>query len=131
KLRFEQWGRHVGFDRGTLSADHHQTLDDPDISSAVRDLFPIIDNICKANGASRRPLLAGTGLSQYDLFRASQAQPSRTALSESKRRKLVWALGGRGERTEQVNPLGRVVQQLHNLVPPDGAKATRPGHGPN
>ncbi|KAH7124619.1 prion-inhibition and propagation-domain-containing protein [Dactylonectria macrodidyma] len=131
KLRFEQWGRQVGFDRGTPSADHHQALDDPDISSAVRDLLLIIDNICNANGASRRPLLAGTGLAQDELFRASQAQPSRTTPSESKRRKLAWALGGRGERTEQVNLLGRVVQQLHNLVPPDSAKVTRPGHGPN
>ncbi|KAH7124364.1 prion-inhibition and propagation, helo domain-containing protein, partial [Dactylonectria macrodidyma] len=126
KLRLEQWGRHVGFDRGKPLADHHQALDDPDISSAVRDLLLIIDNICNANGASRRPLLAGTGLA-----RASQAQPSRTAPSESKRRNLAWALGGKGERTEQVNLLGRVVQQLHSLVPPDGAKATRPGHGPN
>ncbi|KAH7113125.1 prion-inhibition and propagation, helo domain-containing protein [Dactylonectria estremocensis] len=131
KLRFEQWGRHVGFDRGTPSADHHQALDDPDISSAVRDLLLIIDNICNANGASRRPLLARTGLAQDELFRARQAQPSRTAPSESRRRKLAWALGGRGERTEQVNLLGKVVQQLHNLVPPDSAKATRPVHEPN
>ncbi|KAH6981486.1 prion-inhibition and propagation, helo domain-containing protein [Ilyonectria destructans] len=91
KLRFEQWGRHVGFDRGKPSADHHQALDDPDISSAVRDLLLIIDNICNANGASQRPRLAGTGLAKDELFRASQAHPSRTAPSESKRRKLAWA----------------------------------------
>ncbi|KAH8649532.1 hypothetical protein BGZ61DRAFT_546906 [Ilyonectria robusta] len=35
KVRFEKWGRRVGFKRTILSKDHHPALDDRDISAAV------------------------------------------------------------------------------------------------
>ncbi|RYP59586.1 hypothetical protein DL769_008467 [Monosporascus sp. CRB-8-3] len=85
KLRFEQWGRAVGFDQGKLSADHHHALDDPDTSSAARDLLLIIQNICDANDAFP---LAKNGL----LLTSHGQQPSRSASSESKRHKIAWAL---------------------------------------
>ncbi|RYP23453.1 hypothetical protein DL767_008810 [Monosporascus sp. MG133] len=124
KLRFEQWGRAVGFDQGKLSADHHHALDDPDTSLAARDLLLIIQNICDTSD--------NFPLAKHGLFLTSHGQqPSRSASSESKRHKIAWALRGKGERNDQVKLFGRLVQQLHNLVPPDGAKDTRPVRGPN
>ncbi|RYP68260.1 hypothetical protein DL771_006762 [Monosporascus sp. 5C6A] len=127
KLRFEKWGQAVGLDPEKLPADHHHALDDPDTFSAVQDLLRTIHKIYNANGISpRRPFLAGTQLAKDGLFSASHARPSHGAPSESKRRKLAWALGGKEERADQVKLFRELVQQLHDLVPPDGAKSTRP-----
>ncbi|EXL65767.1 hypothetical protein FOPG_18028, partial [Fusarium oxysporum f. sp. conglutinans race 2 54008] len=39
-------------------------------------------------------------------------------MHESKTNKMSWALWGKGKRTEQVEIFEKLVQQLHNLVPP-------------
>lgn len=98
KVRFEQWGQKVGFSQGQLSASHHHALDNPKISSAVKDLFLIIKRICESDDDPQR--------------------------LPSKRRRLAWALRGKGERTEEVKMFGNIVQLLHHLAPPEGARGT-------
>ncbi|RYO99304.1 hypothetical protein DL763_001583 [Monosporascus cannonballus] len=127
KLCFEKWGRAVGLDQ-VKPGDHHHALDDPVTATAVREHLAIIQEICRTDDAPPRPS-AGSVLAQDGLFPASRPRPYHGAPSGSRRQKLAWALRGKGERIEQVNLLRRLVQQLHNLVPPGGAMATRPVHG--
>jgi hypothetical protein len=130
KLRFEKWGLAVGLQQDKSPADHHHALDDPDTFSAVQDHLGILQKIYDANGISpRRPFLAGTGLAKDGWLPASNARPSHDASSKSKRRKFAWALRGKAERTDQVRLFRELVQQLHDLVPPDRAKGTRLIHG--
>ncbi|KAH7125015.1 hypothetical protein B0J13DRAFT_484360, partial [Dactylonectria estremocensis] len=129
KLRFQQWGRVVGLDQGKLSGDHHPALDDPETFSAVNNHLWIIQDICRADDAPSQRVLGGTGLAQDALIPAGKDRTSYNAPSESKRRKLAWALWRKGERTDQVKLFGGLVQQLHNLVPPGGTLAMRPVHG--
>jgi hypothetical protein len=51
--------------------------------------------------------------------------------SEPRRRKLAWALWGKGRRTEQVERFEKLVQDLHDLVPPDAGQGTRVIHTPD
>ncbi|OHW90752.1 ankyrin repeat domain-containing protein 52 [Colletotrichum incanum] len=123
KARFEQWGRGVGIDHGRLLDDHHPALDDKGISTAVGDLLHFtIKFICDDNHTSLRNLTqtAGSGDGLPVSLRARHGAPP-----EPRRRKLVWALRGKGERTEQVNLFGKLVQGLYNLVPPDTAQESR------
>lgn len=102
RIRFEQWGQQVGFSRGQVSASHHHALDNPKTSCAVEDLFFIIRRICESDDDPQR--------------------------LPSKRRRLAWALRGKGERTEEVKLFGNIVQLLHHLVPPEGARGTPAVH---
>ncbi|KAH6883514.1 hypothetical protein B0T10DRAFT_551286, partial [Thelonectria olida] len=132
KLRFENWGRDVGVKRGKLSDNHHHALDDPQTSSMVKELLSIIqETICSGadDAFPQRPLLVDAEFAGDDLFPPSRARPYRGAPSESKRRKIAWTLRGKGRRTAQVEQFGVLVQHLHNLVPPDGAKGARPVQG--
>lgn len=132
KLRFEQWGRQVGFDHGNLAANHNQALDNSGTRSLVVELFLIIKRVCDASDDAPQQLaLHGTGPGRDGLSSANQAQLFHSAPSKSKRRKFAWALWGKGKRTEQVKLFGTVVQQLHHLIAPDGAKGTSSVHGPN
>lgn len=110
RLRFEQWGRQVGFDNGKLSADHHSALDDSETSSAVEGLLLIVQRICSETDDA--------GPVGDKLSSKAHVQSSHRAPTESKRRKVTWSLWGKDERTEQIKLFGRLVQQLHNLVPP-------------
>ncbi|KAK3364995.1 hypothetical protein B0T24DRAFT_598316 [Lasiosphaeria ovina] len=57
--------------------------------------------------------------------------PLHSRTSESKRRKLVWALWSKTGRTEQVELSEKLVQGLHDLVPRDTEQSTRPLHEPD
>ncbi|KAL6405875.1 hypothetical protein AUP68_11015 [Ilyonectria robusta] len=52
KVRFEKWGRRVGFEETMRSEDHHPTLADRDTSAAVQGIFQIITTLCDASDAS-------------------------------------------------------------------------------
>jgi hypothetical protein len=41
---------------------------------------------------------------------------------------MTWALWGKGGRTEQVELFEKLVQELHNLVPPNTGESTRRAH---
>lgn len=127
RLRLERWGRSVGLASGQLSADHHQRLDDSQTSSAIADLLRIINNILGSDGGSKPTRRGLTGLLQDAALGAGVDHPrTRQGVTESKTRKLTWALGGKGDRTVQVKLLGNLVQQLHYLVPPQQADGTHP-----
>ncbi|KAM6513853.1 hypothetical protein FALCPG4_015060 [Fusarium falciforme] len=124
RARFERWGPNVGIEQGKLLPDHHSALDDKVTSSAVTDvLHIIIKTICDArNALPRRTRAAGPGDDDSSGLHRPYA-----VTSESRRRKMAWALWGKGGRTEQVELFEKLVQELHNLVPPNtGENAQRP-----
>ncbi|KAK7426549.1 hypothetical protein QQZ08_007008 [Neonectria magnoliae] len=128
KARFERWGTGVGIEQGRLLPNHHSLLDDKDTSTVVTDVLDIIIKaICDASNTSlRRTRTAGPGDDQ-GTHRPRHPAP------ESRRRKMAWALRGKGGRTEQVELFEKLVEELHHLVPPDTGEHTRtettPGHG--
>ncbi|CVL07334.1 uncharacterized protein FMAN_15398 [Fusarium mangiferae] len=110
KTRFERWGPSVRIKQGKLLPNHHPVLDDNDISVVVTDLLHIIiKTICDANNSPQR-------------------LPPFAAASWSRRGKMSWALRGKRGRVEQVELFEKLVQELHNLVPPTTGDNTRPAH---
>ncbi|CCF32181.1 hypothetical protein CH063_00101, partial [Colletotrichum higginsianum] len=131
KVRFEQWGRGVGIDQGRLLDDHHPALDEKGISTIVRDLLHfIIKFICDDSHASSRRSTQAAGMGD-NLLGSHQSRARNGPSSEPRRRKLAWAFWGKGERTEQVNLFERLVQELHNIVPPRTAKGSRQIYNPD
>ncbi|KAH6959661.1 hypothetical protein BKA56DRAFT_449510, partial [Ilyonectria sp. MPI-CAGE-AT-0026] len=123
KVRFEKWGRRVGFEETTRSEDHHPALDDRDISAAVQDIFQIITTLCDASDASAHHTSRAMAPSDDISLGSLRPRPHGT-----RRRKLAWALWGKTERTDQVELFEKLVQQLHNLVPVDAVQGTRLVH---
>ncbi|KAM6517223.1 hypothetical protein FSOLCH5_008186 [Fusarium solani] len=128
RARFERWGPGVGIEQGKLLPDHHSALDDKDTSTVVTDvLHIIIKTICDASNAPpRRTRAAGPGDDDSSGLHRPYA-----VTSESRRRKMTWALWGKGGRTEQVELFEKLVQELHNLVPPNTGESTRRAHKPD
>jgi hypothetical protein len=104
RARFEQWGVGVGISHGKLLPDHHPGLDNKGTASVIEDILHIVTKaICDdANAHSR--LHGG----------------SYTGLTQLRRKRLKWALGGKVDRVEQVDVFEKLVQQLYNLVRPKG-----------
>ncbi|WYZ39892.1 hypothetical protein EsH8_IV_000233 [Colletotrichum jinshuiense] len=126
KTRFQQWGRGVGIENGRLLDDHHPGLDDEAIAASVRDLLHfIIKFICDDIHASSRHSILGASSSD------DHSQSRYSLSSEPKRRKLAWAFWGKGERTEKVNLFEKLVQELHNLVPPYSTQGLQQMHKPD
>jgi hypothetical protein len=123
RVRLERWGHDVGFENGRLSADHDRRLDDTQTRSVIEDLLTIINGTLGSDG---RPHQAGSGHTHLDATLGNTNQPRTLEGVGSRRRKLTWALGGKGDRTVQVTQLGKLVQLLHDLVPPDRVASTRP-----
>ncbi|KAI8653627.1 hypothetical protein NCS56_01317100 [Fusarium sp. Ph1] len=122
RARLERWGAGVGIEQGKLLPDHHSALDDKNTSTVVTDVLHIIIKIiCDASNAPlRRIRVAGLG----DDDSSGLYRPY-VVTSESRRRKMAWALRGKGGRTEQVELFEKLVQELHNLVPPNTGESTR------
>jgi ankyrin repeat protein len=99
KVLLEQWGRSVGFENGSLSAQHSPKLDELDTEVAVKGVLEIIKTICDV----ANPHHAAHGL----------IGPS----SGSRRQKLKWAFGDKQKQEEQVELLEILVHQLRQLVP--------------
>ncbi|KAL2686886.1 hypothetical protein Neosp_004429 [[Neocosmospora] mangrovei] len=118
KVRFERWGLGVGIEQGRLLPDHHSALDDRSTSTVVTDLLQIIiKTICDVNNEpSRRTRAAGPSDDEFSILHQSKAPYAVT--SESRKQRITWALWGKGGRTEQVELFEKLVQELHNLVPP-------------
>ncbi|KAI8710938.1 hypothetical protein NCS52_01522700 [Fusarium sp. LHS14.1] len=138
RARFERWGPGVGIEQGKLLPDHHSALDDKDTSTVVTDvLHIIIKTICDASNAPpRRTRAAGPGDDDFPGLRRPYV-----VTSESRIRKMTWALWGKGGRTEQVELkiryfwrnilFEKLVQELHHLVPPNTGESTRWAHKPD
>lgn len=134
KHRLEKWGEAVGVLRDqTLDSDPHPAFSDPKTHSTVEKLLTSIKEIGSDADDAFLPPNSGsdTRFPRYQLLSRNQVEPHRSAPSESKRAKLWWALRDKEKRIFQVQQFGRLVQSLHDLVPPDGTKSacTRAGHG--
>jgi hypothetical protein len=130
KARFERWGPGVGIEQGRLKHAHHSALDDKAVSDAVAELLHIIvGEICDADNVPPRRA-RGTGFDNKDSIERGRPMP-RNAMHESKTKKLSWALWGKGKRTEQVEIFEKLVQQLHNLVPPSMGNSLGPARNPD
>jgi hypothetical protein len=104
RARFEQWGASVGISQGRLLPDHHPGLNDENTADVIRDILHIIVKTICENGDAQQNLL------QNERF---------AGILQSRRKRLRWALGGKEDRTEQVEIFEKLVQQLHNLVSVD------------
>lgn len=101
RTRFEQWGDSVGISQGLLLPDHYHGLNDENTASVIQDILHIIaKSICENGNAQQN-------LHQNERF---------AGILQSRRKRLRWALGGKEDRTEQVEVFEKLVQQLHNLV---------------
>ncbi|QPC64442.1 hypothetical protein HYE67_006673 [Fusarium culmorum] len=101
RTRFEQWGASVGISQGLLLPDHYHGLKDENTASVIQDILHIIAKTICENGNAQQ------NLHQNERF---------AGILQSRRKRLRWALGGKEDRTEQVEVFEKLVQQLHNLV---------------
>ncbi|RKK88949.1 hypothetical protein BFJ71_g12649 [Fusarium oxysporum] len=130
RARFERWGPGVGIEQGRLKHAHHPALDDKAVSDAVAELLHIIvEAICDAGNVPPRRA-RGTGFDNKDSVERGRPT-ARNTMHESKTNKMSWALWGKGKRTEQVEIFEKLVQQLHNLVPPSMGNNPWPAQNPD
>ncbi|KAJ5004502.1 hypothetical protein K4K57_012225 [Colletotrichum sp. SAR 10_99] len=131
KRRFEQWGSAIGINKGTLSSAHHPALDDPQTLSTAKELLAFIQKIYADvdDTASETFALGNANPAKNEPHVPSHVQSRGDAPSNSVRRKIAWSLRGKVRRTAQVEQFGVLVQHLHNIVPPDGAKSFYAVHG--
>ncbi|KAL2196937.1 prion-inhibition and propagation-domain-containing protein [Corynascus similis CBS 632.67] len=116
RLRFERWKRSVGSDT-QLSADQ-QTR------SVVENLLSVIDNIIEAKESIHQTGKTKSRPANNAIFDTRDQHHAREDAG-SKRHKLTWALGRKRDLTDLVTRFGKVVQQVHDLVPPNQVASTR------
>ena len=112
RLRFERWNRSGGADRGHLSADD-QTR------SVVEDLLSVIDNILETKESIHQIGSTKSGPLNKATSGTVSQHHTRGGDAGSKRCKLTWALGRKQDLTDLVTRVVKVVQQVHDLVPPE------------
>ncbi|KAL6924172.1 hypothetical protein FSST1_001446 [Fusarium sambucinum] len=101
RTRFEQWGTSVGISEGSLLPDHHHGLNDENTADVIQDILQIISKTICDNGNTQQ------NLHHNERF---------AGILQSRRKRLRWALGGKEDRTEQVEIFEKLVEHLHNLV---------------
>jgi hypothetical protein len=126
KLRMKRWGRAVGLENGAVSPDHHEALDDPEIASRVCTHLSVIENLCTNADSAFSPVArTSAGQTRHTLLFRGRIQAHPSTPSESARQRVKWALRDKAKCTAQVETLGLLVHDLHDLVPPNGAKGTK------
>lgn len=95
RLRFQIWGKTVGF-QGDLADDHHENLDDPQVLSKVRGLLFSIQKWCDT---------------------LPDGSPKEIGHLIPRKEKLNWALRTKRTFLERVDSFASLVQSLHDLVP--------------
>ncbi|KAF4503554.1 ankyrin [Fusarium agapanthi] len=108
RARFEHWGVSVGISNGRLQPDHHRGLDNKETANLIESILQVIaKTICDESilQTSRTGPRLQSG--QYG------------GLSQSRGKRLKWALGGKESRNEQVDVFEKLVQQLYNMIPPE------------
>jgi hypothetical protein len=131
KARFERWGPAVGIKQGRLLDTHHSALDSQEIKTAVEELLIVIKFIYDAHDSGGVPprRTPAIGLSDAVSSGSQRLQAPHSATSESKRSKLAWVWRKKG-RTEQVELFGKLVQELHDLVPLEWDRGKQPTREP-
>ncbi|KAI1047929.1 hypothetical protein LB505_013225 [Fusarium chuoi] len=108
RARFEQWGLSVGISNGRLQPDHHRGLDNKETANLIEDILEIIaKTICDESIPQR--------IRADPRIHAAQLRGP----TQSRSKRLKWALGGKESRTEQVDVFEKLVQQLYNLIQPE------------
>ncbi|KAF5985798.1 ankyrin [Fusarium coicis] len=106
RARFEQWGVGVGISNGRLQPDHHRGLDNKERANLIESILEIISKtICDESILQRTRTVNGIQSGQFG------------GLSQSRGKRLKWALAGKESRNEQINIFEKLVQQLYNLIP--------------
>jgi hypothetical protein len=118
KVRFEAWGSAVGIEHGRLLADHHPGLDDPGRIEVIVEMLQIIlKAIC--DESQKSPKQARLSKTQDNATLRSNVTHATTS-SESKKRRVQWALWGKDDRIEKVELFEKLVDGLYHLVSPSG-----------
>ncbi|KAJ0358407.1 hypothetical protein COL26b_014494 [Colletotrichum chrysophilum] len=111
KHRLEQWGQAVGIKDGKLSDTHHPALDDAQKLSIVHKLLVSIQGF--GSGADdtidQRPALADGEFPKNKLVSTRLARPRQSAPTDSKLRRVAWALHGKAKRTEHVQTFATLM----------------------
>ncbi|CAG9974878.1 unnamed protein product [Clonostachys byssicola] len=118
KVRFEAWGSAVGIEHGRLLADHHPGLDDPNRIEVITETLQIIlKAICDESQKSSKQ----TRLSKTQDNATLRSNGTHASISsESKKRRVQWALWGKDGRMEKVELFEKLVDGLYHLVSPSG-----------
>ncbi|KAF6788786.1 ankyrin repeat domain-containing protein 52 [Colletotrichum sojae] len=130
KHRLEQWGQAVGIEKTKLSDAHHPALDNQKTFSLVQRLLVSIQDFCSGadDAIEPQPLLADGEFPTNKLLSTQLARSRHGAPTDSKWRKVAWALRGKTKSTDQIQTFALLVQCLYNVVPPDDAKGIRLGY---
>ncbi|KAJ2997896.1 hypothetical protein NUW58_g504 [Xylaria curta] len=126
RVRFRQWGERVGLDQGKFKDDHHQTLDDPVVRSAVH---LILHNIARIDDDVKNlsSYLGDLSHLSSSLPESSLALPSSHTLFEKlappRKKRIGWAMRGKTRTLVLVGSFETLVQKLYNLVPPEEQKS--------
>jgi hypothetical protein len=108
RARFEQWGVSVGISNGRLQPNHHPGLDDKEPAALIESILQIIaKTICDEAILQRTRAAPRFQNGQFG------------GLSQTRGKRLKWALGGKESRNEQVDIFEKLVQQLYTLIPPE------------
>lgn len=106
RARFELWGVSVGISNGRLQPNHHRGLDNKETVNLIENILEIIEKtICDESILQRSRTGPRLQSGQFG------------GLSQSRGKRLKWALGGKESRNEQVDIFEKLVQQLYNLIP--------------
>jgi hypothetical protein len=107
RLRLEEWGHAVGIDQDKPSPAYNRRLEDPKTSVLVADLLRIIKETIQSGGGGLPRRNSG--------FHAKTQEDTRSP----RFRKLSYAFGGKSDRLSNIALLGRLLDQLERLVPPN------------
>ncbi|TGJ87297.1 hypothetical protein E0Z10_g1488 [Xylaria hypoxylon] len=121
RVRFRQWGQHVGISQGK-EGQYHRALEDPSVRSAIDLILYNIKNI-EGDAEKFAPHLALFSDSASFLPESNAAVPTRPVpfeksnMTTSRRNRLGWALRGKARALTLVGSFDVLVQKLHDLVP--------------
>jgi hypothetical protein len=131
KLLFQRWAQNVGISQTKLEDDHHKGLDDPKTFSMVEKiLFSIHEIFAKADTTVSNLQSTGeTELRSQDMALLPRVRPKYQSVqgSNSKRKRIGWALRGKAKFIAQVQQFGALVQRLQDLAPYKDALRYIPG----
>jgi hypothetical protein len=119
-VRFQQWGKNVGFDKGKLRDSHYEALDEASVRSAVDQILQSIKSLVGDVNDTRSgfPGPDQSGLQDRGAHRREGMPFDGPQGVHSRRYKLEWALGGKEKFLALVSTFGGLVQKLYDLVPP-------------
>ncbi|KAL2811884.1 prion-inhibition and propagation, helo domain-containing protein [Aspergillus granulosus] len=118
RLRLENWGNAVGFEQGVLLNKHSKFLDDPRTLLIVQELLSAIRDIRGYDGETLPTRAPDTSSNNGQMSKIHSHTPI-----ESKRIKLSWVLRDKARCIAQVEQISMLVENLHSLVPINGASS--------